>query len=94
MEKFVLILMTSQKIVNFNNISRTFLNGYHDGISSFIWKYYIEVESGWKCSICGEVFNYGKTSGSTTNTLKHLEWEHGLIRPEISAKAIIMIGYF
>jgi len=65
LEKFVLILMTSQKIVNFNNISRTFLNGYHDGISSFIWKYYIEVESGWKCSICGEVFNYGKTSGST-----------------------------
>ncbi|CAJ0853401.1 13874_t:CDS:2, partial [Entrophospora sp. SA101] len=24
--------------------------------------------------------------GSTTNTLKHLEREHGLIRPEISTK--------
>ena len=59
-------------------------------LSSFIWKHCIEVEGGWKCNICGEIFNYGKTSGSTTNTLRHLEREHGLIRPEISAKVFFI----
>ncbi|CAJ0752825.1 11386_t:CDS:2, partial [Entrophospora sp. SA101] len=52
----------------------------------FIWKYCTEVEDGWKCNVCNESFNYKKTGGSTTNTLKHLEREHGLIRPEISTK--------
>ena len=34
--------------------------------------------------ICGEIFTWEQTKCSTTNTLRHLEKEHGLIRPEIS----------
>jgi hypothetical protein len=66
--------------------------------TSFIWNHCQLIENGWECIVekengepCGMKFLSEHTKGSTSNTLHHLQYEHNLLRPELSKKVFIYI---